>query len=345
MDNDNNIKFKRLAALVLKLSGLFFQNVKERFHERIFVFVFFVLLSTLIWLLKTLNKENYETTISYPVRYVNFPNDKVLVSELPEKLTLTISGKGYTLLNYKVRPKLRGISFDVNSFSLNRINDNSDEFFTLTRYAKENLNNSFFKREIEIDDIKPDTLRFLFSDKTQKRLAIKPQAVVSLQNTYMLSGEIEVIPDTVVVYGPAAVLDTMHTILTEAEEFIHLDDTLVTRIALKKYRFVSYDKNEVEIKIPVDKFTTSSITVPIMVRNVPDSLNVKIFPSEVKVNYKVALSKYEYIKARDFKAFVNFNEAESNLSARMKIELHLRDSNLVENPVLSKSSVEYLIEK
>ena len=79
---------------------------KITLNRKVLVFFFFLLLSILFWFLTAMNQE-YETTISYPVRYIKFPERKVLVNDIPDRLDLSVNAGGYTLLRYKLQSRLR----------------------------------------------------------------------------------------------------------------------------------------------------------------------------------------------------------------------------------------------
>ena len=65
---------------------------KQLFRREVAVFSFFLVLSFIFWFLNALSKE-MNGRIDYPVRYINFPADRALVNELPDRLNLMISGR------------------------------------------------------------------------------------------------------------------------------------------------------------------------------------------------------------------------------------------------------------
>ena len=67
----------------------------EGIDNDILVFVFFLFLSFVLWFLNSLEKE-IETDI-VPVRYANIPKDRVLVEDLPSRLTLYLKGRAIQL--------------------------------------------------------------------------------------------------------------------------------------------------------------------------------------------------------------------------------------------------------
>ena len=84
---------------------------KITLNRRVLIFFFFLFLSVLFWFLTAMNQE-YTATISYPVRFYRFPEEKVLVNEMPDRLELTVNATGYTLLRYQWTSRISPILFD-----------------------------------------------------------------------------------------------------------------------------------------------------------------------------------------------------------------------------------------
>lgn len=336
-------KIEKWLKWIQELSVPFFIKVQINGQQQLIVFLFFLALSTLFWLMQSLNKENYVTSISYPVNYNNFPSNKVLISKLPQRLILEIRGNGYALLNYKISPRLDKVNFDFNTFSLNKINNNTQSFYTLTRYTKQDWEEKF-KHKVEIIDIKPDTLKFTFSDKVGKVLKVYPNTHIVPAKSFMFNNPIYTSPDSIQVYGPLAIIDTLQYVKTLFTEKLDVNDSVRQKVKLKKYQFLTYDVSEVDLVAPVEEFTETDITIPIEIVNVSDTISVKIFPSSVTVGFQVPLSKYEQVNNKMFRAQVLYQPENFNLSSRLKIQL-VKIPDFISNPVLKRNTVEYLIEK
>jgi hypothetical protein len=86
----------------------FFNLKKLRQDKRVIVFLGCLAISTFLWFLNALSKD-YETTLIYPVKYVNLPDKRFLANDPPSNLELTIQAHGFTLLKNKVNMKLEPI--------------------------------------------------------------------------------------------------------------------------------------------------------------------------------------------------------------------------------------------
>ena len=74
---------------------------KGKWRINIPIFLFFLMLSAILWLLNSLNQE-FTTSLHYGVTYVNSPKNKVVTGEDHSGLNIVIKGRGYTLLSFMV---------------------------------------------------------------------------------------------------------------------------------------------------------------------------------------------------------------------------------------------------
>ena len=119
------LTIKKYFALLLDIQSLF--------HQKVVTFLFFVFLSAIFWFFRALSQE-YEDEILYPVRYINIPENKVIMNALPEKLALKVKARGRKILFSKLNLNLIPIKFDVNSFVTK--DTKPDSLFILTNSFK-----------------------------------------------------------------------------------------------------------------------------------------------------------------------------------------------------------------
>lgn len=270
----------------------------------------FLLISAAIWLLNALSK-NYTTDIEYPLDYLEFPEDKVIVGELPGHLDLQINSHGYALLRYKMFKKPAPISFDFSSFNLSRGVDSSSTFI-LTRYLKTQISGQL-PGELQLLEIQPDTLHFRFADKVTRSLEIRPDFNYTVVKQFTIKDKILLEPDSVEVTGPDLILDTMDYVLTERLDLGELTKKYEDKVRLSTKADLSYNVSRVNCVIELERLTELQISVPIEVLNLPDSLQLQTFPSSIMLNCKLGLSKYDRIENYPFRAVVDFEKIEERV--------------------------------
>jgi hypothetical protein len=292
-----------------------------------------------------------ETTIAsirYPIKYSDLPPNKILSQTPPNQLTLKIKADGYTILVNKLKFK-RPLSYNVNAFKMYSLSLDSLSVYTLTRYAldslREELNSK--NRNLEILDISPDTLIFNFASVKKKKVPVavriryKPEL---FKRQHMFNGSPVCFPDSIVITGPASIMDTLRYIYTEPLNVSNLSDSIEKKINLEKINRVSTEVKSVRVLLPVDEFTETELQISVKVRNVPDSLVLKTFPTTIQVKYQVTMSNFNRVTPDIFSVFVDFNKVIPGVTSKMQIEIDPLPSYL-HNVRLSQRSVDYLIEK
>ena len=316
------------------------RNLKA--DRRLIVFLFFVALATLFWFLNQLEEE-YVTEISLPVRYTNFPSDKILANELPNHFELRVRGYGYKLLEYKISNKFLPYTIDVNSLTL-RMHAQSSyaKFFSLTSLLSQDIEDQI-SSELEIVSIRPDTLFFEFADRIFKKVPVVSDLSAVPAAQYMIRGKIQFSPDSIIVSGADPIIDTIDRVYTKTSELVDLSDDYQDEIQLKRISNVKFSEDEVKVNINIEKFTEASQIIPLNVINVPDTLVVRTFPKDITVTYHVALSDYEKVVPQLFEMVVDYNEG-SNPENKLSISI-LNSPEYIRSLRFSPKKVEYIIER
>lgn len=311
-------------------------------NRKVLIFLFFLLLSILFWFLTVMNKE-YTTEISYPVRYIRFPEEKVLVNNIPERLELTVNASGYTLLKYNWRSRIAPIIFDVNSFSLNTLGNDPSTVYILSSYAKDRVAKQL-SSEIQIIDINPDSLIFQFASRIEKDVPVLVNLDLEFEKQFMQVGPYKIEPDSIRISGPELILDTIYSVQTESRSINSVNKPFEAELKLLRLNKVDMDPSEVWVQVPVEQFTGASLKIPIEVENLPDSLVLRAFPAQITVNFQVGLSAYETLNEHFFRAVIDYNEAGSMLGNKLQIKLD-RMPEYIQSVNYTPKTVEYILEK
>ena len=341
---DKSTKNTFFSNLNIRSIARKYQEIRKKSGQKVLVFLFFVALSALIWFFNALGKD-YSTYISFPVRYINFPSGKVLMNDVPGRLLLKVNAKGNTIFKYQMRSNINPVVFDVQSFAPKELSEaNQGKFYVLTSLARERLQGQL-NQEIQITDIEPDTLFFEFASTESKRVPVSENVSVSLEKQYMQKGNIQVKPDSVTITGPNTIIDSVNSVSTKPYQLKNIDNSISKSVDLQKIRNVEYSTDEVQITITAERFTESDIKIPVRVNNLPDTIQIKTFPRQIKVTFRVGLSDYEKISPEMFRAAVNFDST-LLLNPPKKLDVRLEKypgfiTSVKHNP----TSVDYILER
>jgi len=267
------------------------------------MFSVFLIISASIWMLNALSK-NYTSIIEFPLEYTDFPQDRVFVGEMPGHLDLQINAHGYALLRYKMFRKPDPIGFKISAFNMNSRGEGSSDY-VLTRYLRDRIS-AQLDPELQLLEIKPDTLYFQFTERVSRRVRVRPDLAFSVDNQFTIKDEIKVTPDSVDLTGPDLILDTLDFVSTERVDLGLLTRNFKDKMRLKQIPELVYAVSRVECSIELERFTEMQVPVPIVVLNLPDSILVQTFPSRVILTCKVGLSKYDRIEGHPFRAVVDY---------------------------------------
>ncbi len=320
----------------------------QRIRQRYLVFLFFILLSAIGWFFLMLG-ETSVAYINYPIRYTDLPRNKILSQTPPDKLRLQVRADGYTILYNKIKLK-RPLSYNVSAFQLYSLSLDSLSVYTLTRYALDSLTYELNRKntDLQILDIYPDTLTFNFASVKKRKLPIAVRIRYNpdlFKRQYTFNGKPYCNPDSIIVTGPASLLDTLRFVYTTPLNLSNLSDTVVKKAGIEPVNDrVTIKTSRVEVTVPVDEFTEAEVDVPVVKLNVPDTILFKTFPDHVSVKYQVTMSNYDRVSPELFNLYIDYSRIRVGEMQKLPIQSDPLPSYL-HNVKFSHNNVEYLIEK
>lgn len=327
-----------MRGIIDKIVNFFKSHREFHIKRNVITYGICVVIATILWFLNTLNKE-YTTEITYPIRYADLPKGKMLVSEPPKNMTLEIKAYGFALLRYSIGTSFLPIVLNVSSLI-----EKQDllEYTISTAEIKERIS-AQLNSDIKLLNIKPETITFKFSRFESKRVAVIPQVSYSLKRQYMLKNDISVTPDSVDIIGPASILDTLKGVYTEPLKLKDLSKDITKNVSFVNIYGTQIETEEAKVKIEVERFTESKKNVPIMIKNLPDTLLIRLFPQSVDVTFDVGLSRYETVADTSFSLSIDYKQVATNPEA-LRINVDRQPSH-IKSLMLTPETVEYLIEK
>lgn len=315
---------------------------KASSSRKLYVFLFCLLLATFFWLLNALSN-HFTTNIDFNLKYANPPENKIVLNELPDNINIKIKGLGFDLLAYKLRLRKPTVTIDLSKFK--GIDSKTISSYSLASTSYSSYIDNQIGDNIEVRDIYPDSIYFVFDQKTEKTLKIIPVTRLSFKKQFKQFGKAIIKPAIVKVSGPSSFIDTMQSVYTDSIVFTDVAETITETIGFNS----SYSSNKITIKpdrallhLPVEKFTETSVTVKIDYINVPDSIVMKAIPSETEVTFLLPLSKMASLASAQFSAQVDYFETNDNFNHKLKVNLtEYPDYIQVQN--LNPTKVEYIL--
>jgi hypothetical protein len=322
-------------------SRSFFRLKRLSQDRRVFIFLICLAISTFLWFLNALSKD-YETTIVYPVKYINLPNNLYLANNPPTTFEMTIEAPGFTLIRNRLNLGLSPIVLDVD-----RITANAETPDKLTfRIRTVNLINRIsgqINDEITIQEIRPESFVLVLDNIKSKLVKVEPNVNLEFAPQFNVSSKIRISPEYVTIYGPAILIDTIETIYTlpfKSDKIKNQVDELIGLVTTPK---ITSSPEKVRIIVPIEEFTEKKLSVPVSITGKPSNIKIKLFPSEIQVSFMVGLSKYKEITSSDFSASIPYSELKDGV-ANIPVVLN-KKPGFINELKFAPQSVEFLIEK
>ena len=331
MFDRRNIKYTYLK-LSKKIKDFLLSDKSREF----LIFLFFFLIAGGFWLLQTLNND-YEAEFSIPVRMKDLPNNVVLTSEPPSELRVRVKDKGTVLLNYMLGKSF----FPFNLGFLDYKGKDNHVKIYASDFEKKIL--SQLNVSSKILSIKPDTLEYIYSEGKSKLVPVRFQGKVTAGLQYYVSDTI-CKPDSVLVYAPEGILDTITTAYTQNITLENISDTTRRRIPLTSERGVKFVPASVEMTFPVDIYTEKTVEVPLHGVNFQADKVLRTFPSKVQITFQVGLKRFRSIKASDFIINISYEELLKLGSDKYTVKLKSFPSGINQIRIVPEQ-VDFLIEQ
>lgn len=296
-------------------------------------FLFFLIFSSLIWLIVQFSQQ-YTEILDIPIVYENFPQDK-LIEEKENHLEIRVQQTGFQLAWLKVfKPE---------------VTINLDELPSDSTYLKYNLleNHYDLVKDIPIDLNKAEFLekeiRIPFHMKDTKKVPIISKIDITYAPGYSSEEKLILMTDSVQISGTQAHIDSVSKVYTKPLKLENVDSDLLEEVQLEQPENVVLYQSEIYFKLDVEKFTEKQMKIPVEVVNAPPNMEVSLYPAEVTVNFKVNLDKYQQIGQLDFLIVCDYKDLENNSEFFIpKVE---EQPDFIQNLRLSPRTIDYIIKK
>ena len=276
-------------------------------NQRMVIFFICFCIASLFWYLNALKKQ-YTVEMVFPVKYTNMPVNKVLANEPPKEFTFTVSSGGFTILRYRLSMAFSPIIFNVNDFTDRGMESPGETKYKIPNQRYFNRLSSQLSNELNVIMISPDTLYFQFNETISKKVKIEPQVNIEYKKQFFAERDIYCEPDSVLVFGPESIIDTLKSVPTILKKYKNLSRSIQESVSLEIPKQLSVIPDKVQLMIPVAEYTEKTLTVPIVIKNLPPDVKVNLFPDNLSLSFMVQLSNFSKIEARYFSVSVDYND-------------------------------------
>lgn len=317
------------------------QEVRSFFKKiswkKILAFLFFVLLASIFWMMQVY-RQKFESTLVIPVRYTNIPDSIVFENELPANIYVGIKDDGAALFKYFFTKRNDSLVIDVRD-----IIRGTQEKVIQGRNLEQLIRGKLFVTS-ELISYSPTRISYAYAVLRQKMLPVIYDGYVNLAPGLLLDGELTLKPDSVLVYGSKATLDTMYYAHTVGDTLKNITKAKKIQIAIRDIKGVKYVPGTVEMTIPVDEFIEKEVEVPVTCVNLPENLSIRFFPSSIKIPFLVGKKRYSSITADNFEVIVDYNDLKDSKESSIPVRI-TESPNYIQAKIPVPSEVEFVLEQ
>jgi len=310
------------------------QILKNTTSKNYKAYLLFLLLTFILWFAIQLTKTyNFQTELV--IKLSNIPKHIVLDSS-EQNVGLGIKSNGFKLWRYNFLNKK--VSINYNEFQ-------KDSF--LLKISANKLKTTIAKSyQLSFEEISLDQMMFSFNyqKKETKLVPVNSNLKLNFTSGYNTIESLKLSPDSVTVSGSEQDLQNVNFVDTKKKEINNVNDTLKGNVQLvKPDSNVDISLESVEYYLPVEKYSEKAIMVPVKTINIPDSLDLSVFPNQAKVSFLVAIKSFDKVSEIDFKVVCNYNERYQEDA--IMIPKLVANPNYILNPKLHIRKVDYLVKQ
>ena len=271
------------------------------------------MLAVMLWFFVA-TQRNYERIISVPVKITGMKKNRVITSEVPDRVDVKFQASGRELI------RMRFVEEPYLSINLSTI------FYYYTfRITPDMIVIPGGLRVIPLDVVQPDSISVMLKEKAEAVLPVTPQLRVNTDAGYILATKPTTIPAQVRVIGPKDQLDELETIKTvfaQVDEARKSGEVVLDLAAPAPYGY-RFLPEQVRVIYQVERLTEREFkNVQVSADHVPQGRRLLLEPQTVAISAVGSVTALAALKAANITAWVDYEEC-NQVSGRATVHIRL----------------------
>lgn len=314
-------------------------------NKQFLIFLFFLMLSASFWLILALN-ETMERELSVALHVGRVPRNVVILADVPSQVKFVVRDKGFVLANYIYGGELKPINIDFQNYA-----DGKGRASVSGADLQKMVYQQLYKSS-KIVAMKPDKLDLSYTFGSPKKVPVKFSGNIIPASGYYLS-HVSYKPDSVKVYAPHPLLDSITTVYTVRQHIGNIKDTVVVNVPLRRIAGAKCEPSSITMILCPDILAEETVEVPIEAINLPQDKILRTFPQKVEVHFVVGVNRLrtmpispetKQLLPRGFHVVADYTTIADRHSDKCRIMLSAVPSG-VRNAKLETTEVDYIIEQ
>lgn len=246
----------------------------------IILLVLSFLLAFVTWLAHNLTQD-YMVYLQYRVRVTTNLEGYAPQAVSEEELVLGGQAAGFYILGMRDgRGKELEIRADARYFEADPARPNT--FLLDLSKFRDQLDDAVGS-SFDVNYIPTSPLSFEFAPQSYKKVPVVSRITVTCKPQYMETADLELTPDSVLVYGNTAELEAVTAVMTQSRTLSRVDKSLRGYVQIEESRGLRIEPAQVAYYVPVARYVEQRFTVNLATANVPSDKQLILLPSKLEV--------------------------------------------------------------
>lgn len=242
------------------------------------------LLAFVTWTAHNLTQD-YMVYLQYRVRVTANLEGYAPTAVSEEELVLGGQAAGFYILGHRDgRGKPLEIKADARYFTADPTRP--DVFLLDLSQFRDQLDDAVGS-SFDVNYIPSTPLSFTFVPQSCKKVPVTSRLSVSCRPQYMETAELQLTPDSVLVYGNTDELEAVSTVATRTLSLSRVDKSLRGYVPLETRRGLRVEPAAVAYYAPVARYVEQRFTVDLSAVNVPSGKQLILLPSKLEVTCRI----------------------------------------------------------
>lgn len=273
-------------------------------------FLLCLLLSASVWLIHNMSR-TYVNLVSVPVVAESNIEGRAGVSSTDATVTAQVRTTGYRQASLRRKHKRPvTIRFDAEDFRHEDGNLYSVQTANLYKYTSQ-----LFGDGVSVESFVSGAPKFVFQQESFRKVPVRKVLDLSFEPQYMARRQMEVSPDSVLVYGEPSRIESIEYVPTRPIDLWELNRSVHGTVKLETPSGVRLSESEVSYSLDVTRYVEVSADVEIETRNVPHGTELMVLPSTARVVFRCSFPIGTNPASRT-KFYVDFNDFSGSITGR-----------------------------
>lgn len=262
------------------------------------VFLLFVAIAAVFWFVLALN-DNVQRNLTVRLNIAGVPDSVKFITDPPSTIHVSVRDRGSALMRAGVfRTPVMTVQYRDYLHGSSFVMTHTDIVAALK---------ATFSSSASILSTSVDSLRLAVATGRGRRVPVQCSVDATPAAGSIIYGSPSATPTGVIAYGPKSVLDTLTRVYTARVVRRDLQEPANLTVSLRPVAGVRLEPSEVKVHIPVEPLVSKTYRVSVTPTNVPEGVELLLFPSVVPVDVFVPMSCFS-TDHTPVEAWVDYND-------------------------------------